>query len=148
MPDGLEHDAYDERAIHVTGWQGSQLVAGARLVLPEDGHELPTEAVLGERVPPAGEVVNLDRVLVAPGTEQRLVMFRALLAAAWLETRAYGFHRWAGLTSLAVVRLYRQMGFSVKMLSGSKSYWGEQRYPVRFEPADAAAEQERGAGRW
>lgn len=147
MPGGLERDQYDDRAIHVTGWQGSELIAAARLVLPEDGYVLPTEVVLGQPVPPIGEVVNFDRVIVAPGAHDRMTTFRALLAATWLETRAYGFHRWTGLTSLAVIRLYRQMGFAVKVLGGSKSYWGEQRYPVRFEPSGASGAIER-AGRW
>src|SRR5262249_40989092 len=43
FPDGLERDAFDERALQIVVWDGSELVGTTRLVAPKAGCRLPTE---------------------------------------------------------------------------------------------------------
>src|ERR671936_821053 len=44
LPDGLERDEYDQRAVHITAWDANTLAATSRLVFPEAGLVLPTES--------------------------------------------------------------------------------------------------------
>jgi hypothetical protein len=59
--DRLEQDEYDERAIHVLGWDGDEPISTGRLVLPRG---LPTEAACGLVVEPSGRVVDVGRMCV------------------------------------------------------------------------------------
>src|SRR5262245_3724722 len=43
LPDRLEHDVYDDRAVHIVGSHNGELVASVRLVFPSAGLRLPTE---------------------------------------------------------------------------------------------------------
>src|SRR5919198_3994693 len=65
FPDGLERDAFDDRAVHLGGWAGGALAACARLVFPEPGLGLPTEDAFGLAIP-GGRAVDVGRGIVAP----------------------------------------------------------------------------------
>src|SRR4051812_17034093 len=54
FPDGLEHDAYDARAVSIAAWDDGSLVAAARIVLPVPGELLPTEVAFGLEIEPRG----------------------------------------------------------------------------------------------
>jgi N-acyl-L-homoserine lactone synthetase len=134
--DHLETDAYDARAVHVGGWNGPDAVATARLIFPHPKRPLPVEEIFDLRIEPQGSVVHVDRFTVArrhsEGTHR---LFLALIGRCWLEMRARGLHLGAGIDSLAMLRLYRRLGFSVSILGPPRHYWAEDRYPVLFEPA-------------
>lgn len=136
LPDGMEHDPYDEKAIHITGWDGNKLAATSRLVLPEGGSALPTEAAFHLKIEPQGQVVDMGRQIVAHEYSSiKHKVFAALLAKTWLEIRANGYSLVCGDFSPAMTRLYRIMGFDVKELGPAQSFWGEDRTPIKVDVA-------------
>ena len=107
--DGLERDAYDSRALQICAWDGDVLAGTVRLVLPVPGRRLPTEEAFDLTVEPAGEVVDLGRVLVSPrlGADAAQRAWGALFAQAWFETRARGY---SGMTSAASAQRIERFG--------------------------------------
>ncbi len=135
LPDGFERDADDERAVLVGAWQGTNLVATARMIFPVPAHRLPVESTFDITVEPVGRVVNVDRITVdRPFSDTGSRLLLGLLACCWLEMRKRGFHIWAGTDSPGAIRLYRRLGFATTVLGPPRTYWGEERFPVRFDP--------------
>lgn len=137
---GVEYDSYDDRALHVAGWDGDKLATTARLVFPEPGSSLPTEAAFDLEIEPCGQVVDMGRVIVAHEfSEARHRILAGLFAYCWTLVRARGFVCvCAAFATSASVRLYRNMGFQITPLAQPRHYWGEERYPVRFDVLDSA----------
>lgn len=143
---GLERDTYDSgaTAVHLLGWDGVDPVCTGRIVLPPG--PLPTEVECAMVVPPAGEVVDVGRMVVvrSPDRGHGPGRFPALLAALYLEVRARGFTVACGMMAPNVRALARLVGFRLEVLGADRLYWGERRAPVRFEPdANAASLQAR-----
>lgn len=130
LPDGRECDAYDERAIHVLGWDGDVPVCTGRLVLPPS---LPTEELCGIVVEPAGEVVDVGRMCVA-SSHQSLehAAFIGLMCRLYLEMRAQGFSVACGMMSAPARVLVAHLGLRLELLGEERMYWNEPRAPVRF----------------
>jgi N-acyl-L-homoserine lactone synthetase len=136
MPDGMEHDHYDEKAIHIVGWDGNKLATTSRLVLPEDGLVLPTEEAFHIQIEPRGQVTDMGRQIVAREYSSiKHKVFAALLAKTWLEIRVHGYSLVCGDFSPAMMRLYRIMGFDVKQLGPAQQFWGEERAPIMVDVA-------------
>jgi N-acyl-L-homoserine lactone synthetase len=131
---GMEHDSYDERAIHIVGWAGHALAATARIVLPREDALLPTEEAFETEIPPRGQVVDWGRLAVAPGHQSpgHNVLW-GLLGRSWIETRARGYSELCGVLSPRMIAVYRRMGLDVDVLAPARAYWTEERYPVRFD---------------
>ena len=140
LPDGIERDSYDERAVHVVGWDGSTLATSSRLIMPGPGLTLPTEGAFGLQIEPRGRVVDAGRFVVAraySGIEHRVLA--VLLAKTWLVMRTQGYEKaCAAFASNSMIRVYRQMGFQVTVLGPPRFYWGTQRFPILFDVADAS----------
>ena len=136
-PDGLERDAYDDRALQIAAWDGDRLAGSLRLVLPARGTRLPVEDAFGLVVEPPGEVVDVGRLLVAPGHrgDPAHRIWGGLFARAWLETRAHGFAVLAGTATPEFVDRYRAIGLVFELLGPARQHWGEARHPVRLDPA-------------
>jgi N-acyl-L-homoserine lactone synthetase len=131
FPDGMEHDHYDEKAIHIVGWDGNSLATTSRIVLPEASLILPTEEAFNIQIEPRGQVADMGRQIVARDYSSiKHKVFAALLAKTWLVIRSRGYSLVCGDFSPAVMRLYRIMGFDVKQLGPSKEFWGEERAPI------------------
>ena len=129
--DGRERDRYDLRAIHLLGWDGEQVIATGRLVLPPGA--LPTEEACGLVVEPQGKVVDVGRMTVARTYQgPSHPVFLALLARLYLEVRARGFDVACGMMSPRARSLVRLLGLQIEMLGDDRPYWGEPRAPVRF----------------
>jgi hypothetical protein len=130
LPDGLECDAYDERAIHILGWDGEVPVCTGRLVLPPG---LPTEELCGIVVEPAGEVVDVGRMCVA-ASHQSLehAAFIGLMCRLYLEMRAHGFAVACGMMSAPARVLVAHLGLRLELLGEERIHWNEPRAPVRF----------------
>ena len=140
LPEGLEHDAFDEEAIHLVGWDGEVIAATARLVPPRVGAALPTEDAFGLAIEPRGEVMDLGRGVVARRYRGRgHQIFFALLSMAWLETRARGFTRLCGTTAPSMLPHYSAMGFHVEVLGECRHWWGEERLPIKMDGARCSA---------
>jgi Acetyltransferase (GNAT) domain len=140
LPDGLEFDELDAKAVQIVAWFGERPIGACRLLFPAPDRLLPTEAAFDIRVEPAGEVVDVGRVTVArearDGTQRVLA---GLLARTWLEMRARGFvHACGAFAAPAVIRLYRGMGFTVTVLAPPRPYWGTLRSPIRFDVPGAS----------
>jgi hypothetical protein len=136
LPGGREADEYDEIALHLAAWDGDQLAATSRMVLPTNGLVLPTERAFGMRFEPHGQVADMGRQIVArPYTNMQHVVFAALLARTWLEVHSRGCLYVGGDFTPAVTRLYRLMGFDVQQLGASRMYWGEERFPIVVDVA-------------
>ena len=140
LPDGLERDEYDGHAVHVVGWHGDRLATTARLVFPEPRSRLPTEAAFDVEIEPRGRVADMGRVIVAREfSEAQHRILAGLMAFCWTQVRAYGFvHVCAAFATSASIRLYRHMGFQITRLAPPRQYWGEERYPVRFDVLESA----------
>lgn len=136
LPDGMERDHYDEKAIHIVGWDGNNLATTSRIVLPEVDVILPTEEAFHIQIEPRGQVADMGRQIVArEHSSIKHKVFAALLAKTWLEIRAHGYSLVCGDFSPAMTRLYRIMGFDVKQLAPSQQYWGEERAPIIVDVA-------------
>jgi hypothetical protein len=130
LPDGRECDGYDARALHVIGWHEQTPMATGRIVLPPG---LPTEEECGSVVEPAGEVVDVGRMCVAAdyqGVEH--AAFVGLMCALYAEIRRRGFPVACGMMSRPARSLVGQLGLRVETLGPERTYWREQRAPVRF----------------
>lgn len=139
IPDGLERDHYDQNATHIVGWDGDILAATSRLVLPAPGVLLPTEEGFELQVEPRGRVADMSRQIVARDySSTRHKVFAALLAKTWLEMRTYGYSLVCGDFSPTVMRLYRLMGFDVRLLGPTRKFWGEDRAPILVDIAASA----------
>lgn len=139
FPTGMERDEFDDDAVHLGAWDGHRLVATARLVFPAQGRPLPTEETFGISVQPAGHVVDLGRLVVdrAYRGGNRGVLL-AILGKSWLSILERGFEHFCGVDAPGMIRLYRRLGFVVEELAPARDYWGEERFPVRFDLPRAA----------
>ena len=129
LPGGLERDAYDDRAIHVIGWDGQVPMSTGRVVLPPG---LPTEDACGIVVEPRGEVVDVGRMCVArshQGLEH--AAFTGLMCALYLAMRENGFGVACGMMSAPARALVGLLGLRLEIL-------GPPRAPVRFSLMSAA----------
>jgi len=145
LPDGLERDADDERAVHVIGWDGDSAIATGRLVLPPG--PLPTERLCGLAVEPRGRVVDIGRMAVLRSHQShRHSVFIALLARLYLEMQAHGYEVACGVMSARARSLIRLLGLDAEVLGEERLHWGELRAPVRFSIAVDAAPPAAGAG--
>jgi hypothetical protein len=133
-----ESDAYDERAVHIIGWDGPNPVVTGRIVLPPG--VLPTEDACGIRVAPVGRVADVGRMVVAP-SHQRVTHggFSALLARLYIEVRRRDFEAACGMMTPAVRVICRQLGVTLETLGPDRLYWGEARAPVRFDLGKSAS---------
>lgn len=129
-----EQDTFDPAAVQVIGYRDDEAVCCGRLVLPPG--PLPTETVCGITVEPAGRVVDVGRMVVAPAARsQGGGVFLALLAALYLETRARGYTAGCGMMAPNVRVLLRGLGIAHDVLGPDRPYLGEPRAPVRFDVA-------------
>jgi hypothetical protein len=134
LVDGLERDDYDDRAVHVVGWDGNEAVATGRIVLPPG--RLPTEAACDLSIEPVGRVADVGRMVVAEGyRDARGGLFVALLARLYVEVRAHGFDVACGMMTKRVRVAARHLGLRLEVLGDEREYWGELRAPIRFELA-------------
>jgi N-acyl-L-homoserine lactone synthetase len=141
-PDGLEIDAYDERSVSVGGWDGGKLVASARIVFPAVGQLLPTEADYAITIEPQGQVADISRTVVVPAySECSHRVSAALLGQCLLEILARGYYTISGSATRPMTRLYRRLGYVFTILGAAQQVWGEERYPIRFDPVASAAAQ-------
>jgi len=146
FPDGLERDAYDERAVQVVGWHDNKIVASGRIVFPIPGHVLPTEETFGLEIEPRGQVADWGRTIVIK--EYSNVSHRVLtglLAQSWIETRRRGYFNICATFSEGMTRLYRRIGVHFTSLSPPRRYWREDRIAVRL---DVLASAEALTERW
>jgi N-acyl amino acid synthase of PEP-CTERM/exosortase system len=134
MPDGQEHDPFDDEALHLGAWDGETLAGTIRLVFPQPGRLLPTEEAYGVRIPPHGRVVDASRIAIdrhyRSATHQLLM---ALSAQSWLEMRARGYQELAATATEDIVALVQDLGFSTEILGLAQWYCGELRVPFRFD---------------
>jgi len=131
---GLEQDHYDAEAVHLLGWDGQKVVATTRLVFPTAGRLLPTEAEFGLQVEPQGQVVDGGRAIIDRAySDNRHRIFAGLLGYTWFEMQAQGFYYLCGAAVPAMIRLCRTLGYQISVLGPARQYWGEQRYPIRFD---------------
>jgi hypothetical protein len=140
FPGGLEHDAYDADAVHLIGWDGDVPAATARLIFPSAHRPLPTEEAFGLRIEPVSQVVGAGRFVVArshSNIEHRTLA--GLMGVTWLTVRALGFdHVCSAFASGSSLRMYRRMGIKLTVLAPARHYWGEERYPIRWDAVDSA----------
>jgi predicted GNAT family N-acyltransferase len=134
FPGGLERDRYDDRAVHLAGWDGQTLAAIGRLVFPQPDLLLPTEEDFGLRVEPLGHVVDVSRTAVAPShRDPSHRVFLGMLARCWQEIRARGFTVGCGDANEQLLDLYRSIGFRIEVLAPPRDYWREMRQPFRCD---------------
>jgi N-acyl-L-homoserine lactone synthetase len=138
FPNGLERDAFDERALQVVAWDGAELVGTTRLVAPQAGYRLPTEQAFDLEIAQRGRVIDMGRTCRAPrrkDSEHRIIW--GVLCQAWVELRHLGFVEICGIFSPGMNRFYQRMGFRIEILGEARLHWGEYRCPVLVRPAES-----------
>src|SRR5947199_82761 len=82
-------------------------------------------------------VVEAGRLIVAPSHrgDPSHRIWGALFARAWLSMRGLGFSLLCGAASPMMVQRLRALGLPFEVLGAPRTYWGEQRVPVRLDPA-------------
>lgn len=147
LPGGMERDEYDDRAIHVIGWDGDMAMSTGRVVLPP---RLPTEEACGIAVEPQGGVVDVGRMCVARSHQSlEHAAFIGLMCRLYLVVREHGFGVACGMMSAPARAMMRLFGLRLEVLGPEQAYWDEPRVPVRFSLLSAArllAEAEQSAG--
>jgi hypothetical protein len=127
---GMERDEYDDRAVHVIGWDGDVAMSTGRVVLPPG---LPTEEACGIVVEPRGEVVDVGRMCVARSHQSlEHAAFIGLMCRLYLVMREHGFSFACGMMSPPARILVRHLGLTLEVLGPERTYWNESRAPVRF----------------
>ena len=141
FPDERECDAYDEDAVHICAWEGTELAGTVRLVFPQAGLTLPIEQEFGVELHPPGEVLEGGRLVVARKHRAELGhrVLATLFSRCWLIARERGFSRFASVAPDKVVRLYSRSGVDVEVLGEPREFWGEQRRPILVTGADPDA---------
>jgi hypothetical protein len=130
IPGGLERDEYDDRALHVVGWDGPVAISTGRVVLPPG---LPTEEACGIVVDPPGEVVDVGRMCVLPRHQSlEHAALIGLMCRLYLEMRSHGYSFACGMMSARAQVLVRHLGLRIERLGSERAYWNELRTPVRF----------------
>jgi hypothetical protein len=130
LPGGMERDEYDDRAIHVIGWDGDVAMSTGRVVLPPG---LPTEEACGIVVEPRGGVVDVGRMCVAhshQGLEH--AAFIGLMCRLYLVMRERGYRFACGMMSPPARAMMGLFGLELEILGPERTYWNESRAPVRF----------------
>ena len=143
LPGGLEQDEYDERALHVLGWDGDAAISTGRIVFPPC---LPTEDACGLVVDPPGGVVDVGRMCVLPehqGLEHAALI--GLMCRLYLEMRGHGYDVACGMMTARARTLVRHLGLQIETLGAERAYWNERRMPVRFSLLSQVAVRQDGA---
>jgi N-acyl-L-homoserine lactone synthetase len=137
LPDGVERDAYDAAALQIAAWEADTLVGTLRAVLPVAGERLPVETSFDLDIEPRGAVVEVGRLVIAPAYrgDPGHRVWGALFGRAWLSIRARGFTVLAGAASPRMVAQLRARGLPFEVLAPARRHWGEDRHPVRLDPA-------------
>jgi len=137
LRDGLERDAFDERALQIVAWADGALVGTTRLVAPKAGFRLPTEQAFDLEIASRPRVIDMGRTCRAPRCHDRgHRIVWGVLCQAWLELRRLGFAEICGIFSPGVTRFYQRLGLRVEILGGPRAHWGQQRYPILVRPAE------------
>jgi N-acyl-L-homoserine lactone synthetase len=137
LPAGVERDEHDRFAVLLGAWTGGTLVGAMRLVFPAAGRRLPVEEAFDLDIEPRGRVVEAGRLVVAPAHrgDPSHRIWGALFARAWVTMRGRGFSLLCGAASPGMVGRLRALGLPFEVLAPERPYWGEQRVPVRLDPA-------------
>lgn len=135
LPDGIEKDEYDDEAVHLTAWDGDVLAATTRLVFPSRERVLPTEAAFGLKMEPTGKVVDVGRTIVATEYRDayRHTLLQGVIGQVWLEVTRCGYFEMCAILSDGMIERYHAVGFAILPVGEPQSYWGEMRYPCRFD---------------
>jgi N-acyl-L-homoserine lactone synthetase len=137
LPEGIERDAHDEHSLQIGAWVSRNLVGGMRLVLPVSGQRLPVEEAFELDIEPRGALVEAGRLVIAPEYrgDPAHRAWGALFARAWLTLRERGFTLLCGAASPVMVERLRALGLPFEVLGPPRTHWGEERVPVRLDPA-------------
>lgn len=134
FPDGRERDEYDDDALQLTAWDDSRLAATTRLVFPSADRRLPTEAAFDFSLDSRHKTVDVGRTIVAPAyrdSQHRLLV--GMVGQTWIEARQRGMSEVCAILDKRIIRLYRRIGFEVTILAEPRLYWGEERFPIKFD---------------
>ncbi|MGE0359867.1 MAG: GNAT family N-acyltransferase [Vicinamibacterales bacterium] len=139
FPDGLEHDAHDDAAVQLVGWDGDHAVATCRLVFAQPDRPFPLESAFALTLPSRERTVEWGRVAIDSsrrGEGHRLVM--GLAARGWQAMEARGAAVAIGITPERLVAFFGTLGFPLTVLGPPRHYWGEERVPILCDGAAAA----------
>src|SRR5690242_2334450 len=84
LPDGLERETDDDRAVLVGAWDGNTPIAAARMIFPIRDRPLPVETAFGIDLARHGQVVQVDRMTVDRAYRNRgSRLLLGLIARCW-----------------------------------------------------------------
>jgi hypothetical protein len=129
--------ADDDRTLYVAAWEGEELVAACRFVLPADDRYLPIEEAFDLILEPRGLMADIGVVAIAPAREaERRRIVPGLLGWAWLESRLLDFTDLCCTLTPYEVSLCERHGLEVVVLGESRPVGGEERFPAIVRPLE------------
>lgn len=133
-PGGRERDDYDDTATFVVCRDGERLAGSMRVVAPSPGRLLPSEQEFGVLARPAGGVVEVGRLIVAPDLRPRQGhrILAGLAARGWLEVARH-YDRAISSATPELIELYRGLGLRVTVLAPARDHWGARRAPIMIQ---------------
>jgi hypothetical protein len=127
----------DDRTLYLAAWDGEEIVASCRFVLPAHDRYLPTEEAFDLILEPRGLMADIGVVCVAPsGDSVRQRIVPGLLGWAWLESRAFDFTDLCCSLTPYEVNLCERHGLEVVVLGESRTIGGEDRFPAIVRPLE------------
>jgi hypothetical protein len=96
-----------------------------------------TEADFDLVVEPRGAVAEAGRLVITPEHrgDPAHRTWGALFGRAWLMLRAHGLAVLAGAAGPPMIERLRALGLPFEILGPARAHWGEERHPVRLDPA-------------
>jgi hypothetical protein len=130
-------DGPDAREVAIVAWDGEALAGTIRLILPQTGLRLPVERAFDLDIEPRGGVVEIGRLLIPADRrgDRAHLTWGTLFAHAWFEVRARGLSVLAGAATASLIARYEALGLPFEVLGPARRHWGEDRHPVRLDPA-------------
>jgi hypothetical protein len=87
------------------------------------------------RAHPAGQVVEVGRLIVDPGARvgQSHRILGGLCARGWVDATLRGYDRAISTATPGLIELYRGLGLRVVVLGPARDHWGARRAPIMIE---------------
>jgi hypothetical protein len=127
----------DERTLHCVAWDGGEIVASCRFVVPAYDRYLPTEEAFDLILEPRGLMADISVVQVAESIETAMPsVVLGLLGWVWLESRLLDFTDICCALTPYEVNLCERHGLEVVVLGESRSIGGEERFPAIVRPLE------------
>lgn len=134
FPDGTEHDANDEQAVHLVAWLDGAIIATMRLIVERSAVENLLREHGLDRLYRAEDTMFAGRLTVARPHRSRSREVTVGLYSKLIGVAAErGIRRAISFLAENAVRFYRKQGFPLKLVGSPREDTGVLRHPAVFD---------------